>query len=63
MLVLVLVGVVVLEGENFARFFLLLQFRKVVISLVIQSSVNYEVQNLYCPLSLLCFVACTVQCW
>ena len=35
-----------LEGENFARFFLLLQFIKVVISLVIQSTVNYEVQNL-----------------
>ena len=46
MLVLVLVGVVVFEGENFARFFLLLQFIKVVISLVIQSTVNYEVQNL-----------------
>ena len=31
-----------LEGENFARFFLLLQFIKVVISLVIQSTGNYN---------------------
>ena len=46
LVVVMLVGVVVLEGENFARFFLLLQFIKVVISLVIQSTVNYEVQYL-----------------